>query len=228
MTKLVLWDIDGTLVFFHGVGRRAAERAFVDAFGLERVAERTENVNFAGATDGKIFRQMAGLLGIPEGDYERHLEPLKRAYLQHLSREIQQFDRDPVLPNVREVLARLARRGDCRSGLLTGNYEMGARLKLNPTGLNTYFPVGGFGDDHEDRRIVASVARERASAFHQIRVEPEKVIVIGDTIHDVDCARANGFRCIAVCTGRFNKKELLDSGADVVLDDLRAFHEELI
>lgn len=218
--KLYLWDIDGTLVLYRGAGRRAAEQSFQSVFKINDVAERTRGVDFAGATDGRIMREMANTCNINNEQFDANLVELKSTYLRMLRTEISQFDDDPTLPGVLDLLHRQASTPNIRLGLLTGNYENGARIKLGPIGLNRYFSVGGFGDDHEERRIVAKVARDRSCEFHKIELPPSDVIVVGDTIHDVDCARANGFRSIAVCTGRFDAQTLTNAGADLVIEDL--------
>lgn len=218
--RLVLFDIDGTLVFFRGAGRRAAVTAFGELFGIVGADLLTREVRLAGATDARIMRELAAACGIPRALYEQRRGELRRIYLQELSREVATFDGDPVLPGVRSLLASLAADGAIRLGLLTGNFEQGARIKLEPTGLDAYFPVGGFGDDHEDRRVVAQVAYERARAHHRVGFEPADVYVVGDTVHDVDCAKAHGFRAVAVCSGSFGRTELARAGADWVLDTL--------
>lgn len=218
--RLVLWDIDGTLVYFRGAGRRAAEEAFRTIFGIADVAARTREVPLAGSTDSRIMRSLAAACGIPEADYAARREEVRVLYLARLRVEIADFAGDPVLPGVRPLLAALAARPDVRQGLLTGNYEPGARIKLEPVGLNAYFPTGGFGDDHEDRRVVAAVARARMEAHHDLGVRPEDVLVVGDTVHDVDCAKAHGFTAVAVCTGHYDRATLAAAGADHVLDDL--------
>lgn len=218
--KLYLWDIDGTLVAYRGAGRRAAEEAFADVFSVHDVAARTRGVHFAGATDGRILREMAAACGIDRPRFDARLQALRASYLKLLQIEVERFAHDPVLPAVRSVLASLHDDANSRLALLTGNYEPGARIKLERAGLNHYFSTGGFGDDHEERRIVASAARARSCAHHGVDVAPCDVIVVGDTIHDVDCARANGFYCIAVCTGSADAATLQKAGADLVLRDL--------
>lgn len=227
-TKLILWDIDGTLVYFRGAGRRAAERAFEHVYQINDVAGRTANVEFAGATDGRIMREMAVACGIGPEEYDAKINNLREYYLKLLDEQIQQFAHDPLLPGAAPALDQLSKASGVFQALLTGNYEKGAFIKLKAARLDHYFKVGGFGDDHEERRIVASVARDRSSRFHQIQADPRDVVVIGDTIYDVDCALANGFRCIAVCTGRFDKKTLADAGAHHVLDNLQSFHLDIL
>ena len=219
-TRLYLWDIDGTLVLYRGVGRRAAEAAFGEVFALPDPASKTRGVPLAGSTDPKILRSMAIACGVAEADFEARQTELRRIYLGHLQREVAAFQGDPVLRGAREILAALAADPRVKLGLLTGNFEPAAKIKLDPVGLGGFFATGGFGDDHEDRRIVASVARERCAAHHRIEPAPSEVFVVGDTIHDVDCARAHGFRAIGVCTGHTGRAELEAAGADLVLDDL--------
>jgi phosphoglycolate phosphatase len=218
--KLILFDVDGTLVHYRGVGRRAAVRAFRDVFGIPDADALLGRVPMAGSTDPRILREMAVACSIPEPVFEARRDPLRRAYLGELRDEIRAFEGDPVLPGVRALLDALAGRADARLGLLTGNFEPGAHLKLEPHGLDRYFPAGGFGDDSEDRRVVAAVARARCAAHHGFDPPPERVIVVGDTVHDVDCARANGFRAIGVCTGYCDRDTLRAAGADDVLADL--------
>jgi len=218
--KLVLWDIDGTLLLLRGVGRRSAVSAVAEVLEAEHVDERTQSVDFAGSTDGKIFRAMAAACGIVGDAYESKLPALRARYLERLAGEVAAFRDDPVLPAVPSVLARMAQHAEVRLGLLTGNYEPGARIKLTPFGLMEYFRVGGFGDDSEDRREVAAAAFGRSIAHHGIEFRRTDVIVVGDTEHDIDCALAHGFRAVGVCTGRRTRDRLASAGAHLVLENL--------
>jgi phosphoglycolate phosphatase len=145
----------------------------------------------------------------------------EQAYLAALQAEMARPDpRRRVLPGVRPLLERLAHRGNVHLGLLTGNVEAGARAKLAPFGLNAYFPTGGFGSDHGDRREVARHAAARVARHAGREVPPDRVVVIGDTENDVDCARANGFRAVAVLTGWCSREALASAGPDALLEDL--------
>jgi len=223
--RLFLFDIDGTLVYFRGAGRRAALTAFREIFQIPDPESLTRGVHLAGSTDSKIMRELAEACGVPAGQYDLRQEDVRARYLHYLNDEIAAFDADPILPGVLPLLTRLNERPDCHLALLTGNYETGARIKLEPTGLNPFFPVGGYGDDHEDRRVVARVAFERACQHHRVKPSPTDVYVIGDTVHDVDCAKANGFQAVAVCTGQYSRDQLHAAGADVVLDTLDTAHD---
>jgi phosphoglycolate phosphatase-like HAD superfamily hydrolase len=105
-------------------------------------------------------------------------------------------------------------------GLLTGNVEAGARLKLNTFGLNRFFPVGAFGDDSEDRNLLLPFAVKRLLVSQSISVNPEQCVVIGDTPNDIDCARVHGAAAIAVATGSYSLEQLMKTTADLVLPDL--------
>jgi phosphoglycolate phosphatase-like HAD superfamily hydrolase len=123
-----------------------------------------------------------------------------------------------ALPGIPELLERLAARDDLVLGLLTGNFEAGARLKLEPFGLNRFFPDGGFSSDSADRREIARIARDRAARRSGIAFAAHEVTVVGDTEHDVDCARANGFRAVAIESGWVAREELERAGPDALLD----------
>jgi phosphoglycolate phosphatase-like HAD superfamily hydrolase len=225
--RLFLFDIDGTLVFFRGAGRRAANAAFAEVFELPDPSGLTRDVALAGSTDSRIMRELAAACGLDESQYHARRPIVQRAYLARLRDEVAAFRGDPVLPGVRPCLEDLDKRPDCRIALLTGNYAEGARIKLAPTGLDGYFPTGGFGDDHEDRRVVAAVAYDRACQHHGVKIRPSDVFVVGDTPHDVDCAKANGFRAVAVCTGQYSRGDLAAAGAEFILDTLQASLGEL-
>jgi len=214
---LVLFDVDGTLVDTAGAGRRALHAAFEAVHGLEDVARHTAAVAFSGKTDPTIVAEMCAALAVapPEG------EAFERAYLQALQAEMARPDpRRRVLPGVRELLETLSARPHVHLGLVTGNVEAGARAKLAPFGLNPFFPTGGFGSDHPDRREVALLAATRVAQRVRISLNASRVVVVGDTELDVDCARAHGFRSVAVLTGWCGEETLRAAGPDVLLPDL--------
>lgn len=217
---LVLFDVDGTLIDTAGAGKRAIEAAFDELFGVESIAERAPNVRFAGMTDRGILEALAAAVGL-DGAFAARREEFERAYLAALERIMQRPDpRWRVLPGVGALLDTLDARADTTLGLLTGNIERGARLKLEPFGLNRYFPGGGFGSEHTDRAELARIAVRELSRHAGIRFEAGHVAVIGDTDQDVACARANGFRAIAVDTGWVSREVLESSGPDALFSDL--------
>ena len=125
-----------------------------------------------------------------------------------------------IMPGVRELLDALSSRPDVLLGLLTGNIEEGARAKLEPFGLNGYFPSGGFSSDHRDRSEIARLAHEKTSRHAGAVIPPGRVSVLGDTEHDISCARANGFRAIAVYSGWVPHDRLAAAHPDFLFEDL--------
>ena len=216
MTKLVLFDIDGTLVLTGGAGGRAMARAFTDLFGLEH---GVPSISMAGRTDAWIVAQIAAQHGVP---YDREmLSRFHDAYIGYLVDEIHNpGPQKGVLPGVRPVLEALIGHEDAHLGLLTGNFERGARIKLEYFDLWRYFASGAFGDSAHDRNSLLAEALARVKASGGPAVEPSDVVVVGDTPLDVAVAVAAGARSLAVATGSYDVAALRASGADVVLENL--------
>ena len=216
MIKLILFDIDGTLVLTGGAGGRAMARAFADVFGLQN---GLGSISMAGRTDAWIVAQMAAERGVPY-DVEI-LERFHDAYIAHLSQEIHKpGPRKGVLPGVRPVLDALAAHAGAHVALLTGNFERGARIKLEYFDLWRYFECGAFGDRAQDRNSLLPAAIARVEASGGPLVRPSEVVVVGDTPLDVAVALAAGARSLAVATGGYDVDALRASGADLVLEDL--------
>lgn len=214
---LVLFDIDGTLVLTGGAGLRALNRACEELVGH---ADALDGVPLAGRTDWIILQDALGRIG-------RQLDAtlfdaLRLRYLAHLREEIQRPGRGTkgVLPGVRGLLDRLHVRSDVLLGLVTGNFEAGARIKLGYFGLWEYFRCGAFGDDASDRNALVPVAVSRAGRCGMGPATARNVLVVGDTPHDVACARAAGAMPVGVATGGYSVDELRASGADIVFPDL--------
>jgi phosphoglycolate phosphatase-like HAD superfamily hydrolase len=213
MPKLILFDIDGTLVSLDGAGSRSLNRAMEE---LLQVTDGFRDIDFGGKTDLQIIREGLGTLGLADRDDLMH--SLLDRYLVHLRAEVSK-GRGHVKNGVRELLATLQDLG-IYLGLLTGNAETGARLKLEPFGLNRYFPVGAFGSDSEDRNLLLPIAVQRLQESGSISVSYEHCVVIGDTPKDVECAHVHGASSIAVATGTFPLKELEKTAAELVIADL--------
>ena len=215
MRRLILFDIDGTLVR-GGPAKDAFEAAMVTTYGT---VGDVASVSFAGKTDPQIARQLLSAVGFDRQTIEAGFPELWVRYVGHL----EDFLGDQpmkVLPGVQELLDALAGLEDVGLGLLTGNILRGAELKLRSAGLWDWFAVGSFGSDREERDELPSVALERARLHWSVQIEPAEAIVVGDTPRDVDCGRAGGTRTVAVATGTFPAAALVEAGADHVLQDL--------
>lgn len=214
--RLFLFDVDGTLVTARGAGRVAIARALASTYG---VTGPVEAYDFRGKTDQRIVCDLMGAAGLEEAVIEAGLAACFAAYLAELEAMLGDGRRVTILPGVSEVVRALAARDDALVGLLTGNIEAGARVKLRPTGLWDLFRVGAFGSDHVDRRRLPAVACERAHRLTGRRFAFEDVTIIGDTPLDVDCARACGAVAVAVATGFHPAQDLRACAPDLLLPD---------
>lgn len=222
---LILFDIDGTLIRGRGFGRRALERAFRDLFGVDAEDNPVlKSVPFAGNSDPRIIAAMARVLGIAPDALKPRLGEFETAYLKHLRVTVAESDTKAPCSGVPEILESLHADPRFVLGLLTGNVERGARIKLEPFGFNRYFPFGGFGSDDDERSIMARHALLRAEARARVRFAPRDVLVIGDTAADVAAGRANDFLTVGVATGSTTLDGLRDAGATAVFADLSAAH----
>jgi len=217
--RLTLFDVDGTLVNAGGAGRWALERAFEVTFGVEDAAAFSGKVRFNGRTDPVIVADIAALAGVPAPDLLRRKRDLEEAYLGLLEERLGQTRSARALPGVKPLLDALGGR-EVAVGLLTGNVERGARLKLRAVDLDRYFDGGAFGSDHEDRIELGRLARERFASRLGRRIDPREVVVIGDAVEDVRAARVNGYRCLAVASGWTEKEALVAEEPDLLLEDL--------
>lgn len=215
MTTLVLWDIDNTLLYTGGAGSLAMARAFRDLYGVDDAFRRIE---FSGRTDAAIFRDAVVACGVADAGDPAQLARFADAYLPHLHAALREVAGGRLMPGIRPLLEALAARDGVVMALGTGNLRCGGEAKLRHFSIDAFFPgvPGGFGEDSPDRDEVIRIAIERASNG----ARPARVVVIGDTPHDVAAARANGAFALAVATGRNPVAELLACGADEALDDL--------
>ena len=217
MIKLVLFDIDGTLVRTGGAGVKAFARAFQTEFGLNDGAEK---LKFAGRTDVSLVREFFSHHGItPDAT---HFERFFETYLSHLAQMILQCE-GGVCPGVNPFLNELRMQSNPPAiGLLTGNIRRGAEIKLRHYDLWKPFAFGGFADDHEERDHIAAIAKERGEEVLKTKLRGEEVLVIGDTPLDIRCARAIGAKVLAVATGGSKLDELQSHKPDWAVEDLRA------
>ena len=218
MKRLVLFDIDGTLLVTDGAPRRAFHRAMLEVY---RTAGPIATHAFDGKTDPQIARELLTQAGLPSAAVERGLSALWSAYLRELSVEFAQpGSRTTVLPGIVTLLSALEGHTDVLLGLLTGNIEEGAMLKLATAGIRNTFRIGAYGSDCEQRDGLPGVAVARARAAVGIEFARGEIVIIGDTPSDVTCGRGLGARAIAVATGRFQQAELREAGAAAVFPDL--------
>ena len=219
---LVLFDIDGTLVDTAGAGRLGLQEAFRSVFGLVDIEGPVSRVRFDGKTDPTIISDIGREAGISPGSVEARYAELQEAYLQALRKELcVPNPRRRALPGVRPLLDLLTARPDIFLGLVTGNVEEGARVKLDAFDLNRHFVDGGFASDHPERNEIARIAHEKLSRRAGFRFPADRVMVIGDTELDILCARSNGFRSLAVASGGVPRERLEAAGPDTFLPDLR-------
>ncbi|MEM7135361.1 MAG: HAD family hydrolase [Myxococcota bacterium] len=216
MSTIALFDIDGTLIRAGGAGRRAVERALQEFSGTPDGTTKLDAIDFGGRTDPWIMARGLESHGIAVDD--RTIDAVLELYLALLPAELARSEAFEVLPGVVPLLDDLHGRVDVTLGLGTGNVEEGAYAKLRHGGIDHYFAFGGFGCDHANRPTLLSRGRDRGLARHGI--DDPRVIVVGDTPHDVAAAHAIGARCIAVCTGRHEAASLEAAGADLVVPDL--------
>ena len=216
--NVVLFDIDGTLLWTDGAGRRAVHQALEDVFG----ALPPDDHEFDGKTDPQIVRELLELGGLPVHQLTERLPHVLARYVELLRAELGTNDHsDKVYPGVRPLLDELEARDDVLLGLLTGNVRDGAMAKLTAVGIAPErFKVGAFGSDHADRPELPAIARARAEQLLGSVVSGQNVIVIGDTPADMGCGRAIGARAIGVATGRYSIDALRACNAAAVFTDL--------
>ena len=215
--KLVLFDIDGTLVDCGGQARLA----FADA--LRHVTGTTgglDNYDFSGKLDGRIVTDLLVGMGMSADEVGTTLPEVREAYLERLERSLD-VARMTLLPGVGELLQSLAARDNITLGLLTGNWERGGRIKLSRFDLNRYFPFGSFGDDALERTELPPVAMARAAVAVGRAFTSDETVIVGDSQLDVACARAHGIRCLAVATGKTDAAILAAEEPEWLLDTLQ-------
>jgi phosphoglycolate phosphatase-like HAD superfamily hydrolase len=212
--KLLLWDIDGTLMLGDRAGERALVVALRNVFGLEGTLAQVE---VAGRTDKLIAEDILRVYGI--ASTPKTIHDFLEGYLAALPGELGR-GKPRLLPGILRTLEAVAARPDLAQGLLTGNLSHGARLKLSHFDVWRYFPFGAFADDAVQRNDLGPHAVRRAGDHHAAEFLPPHTFVIGDTPHDVACGKAIGAATIAVATGQFSVATLAACEPTLVLPDL--------
>ncbi len=209
----VFFDIDGTLLHVDGAGRRAFSRAIETVFGWQ---DTIEYIQFAGATDLDVLHRIAKVQGgtLTESGIRKFFDQLP-AELANTAHE----GDATLFSGVRELIERLAAHPDAHLGLITGNEERCARIKLSLFGLDPHFAFGAYGHEHGDRIEIARLADQRLLELLPPDTRPRRYL-LGDTPSDIAAARAIDATAIGVATGVFGRQALLEAGADLVLDTL--------
>jgi len=214
--RLVLFDVDGTLLVARGAGRRALAAALKEIYGT---AGDIDGYDLRGQTDPRIVFDVMEGAGLEREAVRERLDDCFEAYARGLAAEIGDGDKVVTLPGIGDLVRRLHGDAEVLLGLLTGNIEAGARIKLRPTGLLPYFRLGAYGSDHLDRRQLPSLAARRAHALVGVPFAPDQVLVIGDTPRDIECARHFGAVAVAVATGQYTHEALEAERPDLLFSN---------
>ncbi len=212
--RLLLFDIDGTLVSTGGAGVVALKRVIAKRYGTQ---DDLHDIEIAGCTDVGIASDILKKYGEPRG--EADVRNFLDEYVGFLSETLATTN-GQILPGMLEILTQMKTRPDRALGLLTGNVKRGAKLKLQHYGLWDFFEFGAFADDHHDRNHLGEFARARAQEKHGHEFDSTRIDVIGDTPRDIACGKAVGARTIAVATGTWSRRQLAQHGPDFLFDDL--------
>jgi len=218
--RLILWDIDGTLVRWGPVGRLVFDRAVQDVVGIDPDGH---GVSMGGKTDPQIALEIMRTMDVPDDVAERALPAVLAALERETADAFEEFRATgSAHPGVADVLARLAETPGVLQTVLTGNIAPNMRVKLAVFGLDTWLDldIAATGSDSADRRTLVPIAMERAEIERGTRYEPDEVWVVGDTPRDLECARVAAARCALVATGRDDYEALAGLGADAVFEDL--------
>ena len=212
--KLLLFDIDGTLLATGGAGERALGVVISELFGDPN---GMGGIEVSGRTDSSIALQVFRKYG--RAETPEHLAEFHACYLHHLQRLLPVTE-GRLLPGIVPLLEALKKRPDILLGLLTGNFARGAELKLTQYGIWSFFTLGAYADDHHDRNELGRFACQRLKEIHGMEIPPERIYVIGDTPHDIACGQAFGAKTIAVATGKFTREQLGGHQPDYLFEDL--------
>jgi phosphoglycolate phosphatase-like HAD superfamily hydrolase len=201
--KLLLFDIDGTLLTARGVPKKAMATVLSRRYLKFRY---DVSYDFSGRTDPQIIEH---LLQYDNRDFSDDLiKEILEEFCIELEKEFYDGQKPEIHPGVQVLIPQMRKKEHVFLGLVTGNVSEGARIKLEAAEMHHYFPIGGFGDDSKDRNELPPIAQKRAESHYNKIFEPENIWIIGDSVHDIKCAQINGLRCLAVSTGYTSKEDL--------------------
>jgi len=216
LKKLVLFDIDGTLLTVGNINRTILSDALREVYGTEGSAGTH---NFSGKMDGVIIYEVLQNTGLKNDDIAEKFEKAKKTYIEMFRAHSRPSD-VTVMEGVPELLRELSAHTELMIGLLTGNFEESGRHKLLLPGINHYFSFGAFADDGHHRNALPPVAVEKAFRLTGKRFTAQDIIIIGDTEHDIACSRVLNAKSIAVATGNYSTEELKKHNPDVLYENL--------
>ena len=215
--KLVLFDIDGTLLWTDGAGRRAMEGALTDLFGTPG----DPSYRYDGRTDRQIAREQMRASGFDDATIDERMGALIDRYVSRLEQELATDHGARLCAGVTPLLDAVEAHDRALLGLLTGNVERGAQRKLNRVGVDfARFRINAFGCDHEHRQELPGIAQRRAREVAGMEVSGDRLVIIGDTPADIHCGRSLGVRAIGVATGRYSVSELVEHSPAAVFESL--------
>ncbi len=211
----ILFDIDGTLITSGGAGTRAWALAFDEVYGMK---VDISSLSDLGMTDAEVgSKGLESVVGRkPTGN---ELEKMLECHLRYLPRMVEESEGYRVMQGAEDLLTALITQG-YMLGLVSGNSEKGAHIKLKRANLNRFFSFGGFGSDSANRRELTEVAISRAEIVFGAQIPLEQFLCVGDTSRDIDAAHAAGVKCVGVATSKYSKEDLKDAGADYVIGSL--------
>lgn len=215
--KLILFDIDGTLISGRGIPKKVAIDVIHKFFPH---FTNGDEVPFSGMTDPLIVKEILRANGHTIDIDDPLIFEILDTFIQELAKQVSPEYPPLVLPGVEKILHFFEKQDDYVMGLVTGNVAAGARIKLNAAGLYPYFAVGAFGCDHWDRNRLPAIALDRAKTYFRTDFSANDCWIIGDSVRDVECARVNGMKCLAVETGKTETFLLEQAGPQIVLKDL--------
>ncbi|HPF08066.1 MAG TPA: HAD family hydrolase, partial [Spirochaetota bacterium] len=219
--KAVLFDIDGTILNCNSAGKVSLIQATKEVFGT---IGRMEKLDFQGKTDPVILNESLHMMGFSGEDILEKTETLKQRYFSFLNENIHKYE-VIVFPGIIELLTRLSEMDNIALGLLTGNFTESARIKLSSHNLNKFFRFGAYGDDAPARNLLPEVAKRRMDKLFSTDISFKDTFIIGDTIHDVRCARHAGAVSIAVGTGWGEPEALKKEEPDHYFNNLENFND---
>jgi len=217
ISKIVLFDIDGTIILTRGAGRRVLEEAINHVFGRTLDAS---SIRFSGKTDPQIVREILEANEIAEPELSEARTAILQRYADNFSIE-ELLPTLEVLPGVKELIDLLSRNPSIKIGLLTGNLEETSWLKIDAAEIDrAFFEIGGYGSDSEDRYSIPAIVLEKARKHFKEDFSGDQLIIIGDTEHDIKCGRSVEAKSIGVATGHYTLEDLQSHHPDLAYSDL--------